>query len=102
MSKNGPAPTEGEHTLVRFFDGREALSPARVGDLVAFELEFDRAPNTARVSDVLWMVWRSFGQPDTFQAWADTVAELVNDEDAIAAARERLPDPPEAVAAGGS
>ena len=99
-TSNGPAPTGGDYTLVRFWDGAEALSLARVGDIVAFELEHDRPPNAGRISDVLWLVWRSFDRPASFQVWADTVAELISDEDRIAEAKRRLPDPTAETPAG--
>lgn len=88
---NGATEESGRHyTLVRYEDGREQLALARVGDVVAFETEHDRRPDTASARDVLWMVWRTLGKPEgDFQAWADTVVEFSGDESAIATALAR-------------
>ena len=88
---NGATEESGQHyTLVRYEDGREVLARARVGDLVAFEMEHNRRPDTASARDILWMVWRTLGKPESdFQAWADTVIEFSGDEAAIATALAR-------------
>jgi len=88
---NGSTEESGKsYTLVRYEDGRETLALARVGDLVAFEIEHGRRPDTASASDILWMVWRTLGKPEgDFQAWADTVIEFSGDDAAIGAALAR-------------
>jgi hypothetical protein len=88
---NGSTEESGKrYTLVRYEDGTERLALARVGDLVAFEMEHDRRPDTASARDILWMVWRTLGKPEgDFQAWADTVVEFSGDEAAIATALAR-------------
>jgi hypothetical protein len=93
-------PSGGDYTLVVFADGTEQLAPARIGDVVAFELERGRPPSTSSVADVMWLVWRSLGSPDDFQTWCDSVASIASDGDSIAAARARLPVPPIERAAG--
>lgn len=92
--------SEIDHTLIVYVDGSEQLAPARVGDIVAFETERGRAPDTTSIADVLWLVHRSLGQPDEFQAWADRVRKIVSNRDEVEEAKERLGVPPTGAAAG--
>jgi len=102
MTTNGAAPERGEYTLVVYHDGTRELALARVGDLVAFELEHKRKPDTGSTLDVLWMVWRALGQPEgDLQKWADRVQTFSADAEAIDEARRALPDPTTQVAAAG-
>lgn len=97
----GPAATPGiDYTLVIYDDGSEAVAPARVGDLVAFENEKGRPPSTTSIADVLWLIHRSLKVVDDFQTWADRVAAVESDADIVAAARERLGSVPTPAAAG--
>jgi hypothetical protein len=100
---SNPEPAQPDYTLVRYHDGSEQLCAARMGDVVAFEIERDRPPNTKSVADVTWLIWRGLGKPhDDFQTWADSVSELVTDDAEIAAAVARLDaSPPTKLAAAG-
>lgn len=95
-------PAEGDYTLVRYTDGRQELAPARIGDVVAFELERGRPPSTSSIADVMWLVWRALGQPEgDLQTWVDTVATIASDAESIEQAKGELPLPPTETAPAG-
>jgi hypothetical protein len=104
MSTPEPTLPSGDYTLVVYADGSEQLAPARVGDVVAFELQHDRPPNTSSIADVMWLVHRALDKPgESFQAWADTVAAVKSDAEDVADAKERgVSIPIEAVPTGES